>query len=131
MGWHIGETGFEIVLSPGIPALVQSKLRLAVDSFLREEGLSRRDITHWIAHTVGPKVLQAMAAALKIPRSSLERSWNSLASIGKSVVGIRLVRGGGLLGVKRCSFGSVRNDVVDEPRLLRRADPAAMVIKNV
>jgi alkylresorcinol/alkylpyrone synthase len=82
MGWHVGETGFEIVLSAGVPDLVRNKLRQGADSFLVERGLSRRDIKHWIAHTGGPKVLQAMEAALEIPRCSLERSWRSLASIG-------------------------------------------------
>ena len=82
MGWHVGENGFEIVLSAGVPDLVRNKLRQGADSFLDESGLSRRDIKHWIAHTGGPKVLLAMEAALEIPRSSLERSWRSLASIG-------------------------------------------------
>jgi alkylresorcinol/alkylpyrone synthase len=82
MGWHVGETGFEIVLSAGVPDLVRNKLRQGADSFLEEQGLSRCDIKHWVAHTGGPKVLQAMEEALEIPRCSLERSWKSLASIG-------------------------------------------------
>lgn len=82
MGWHVGDNGFEIVLSPGVPDLVRSKLRGGADSFLDQHGLSRRDIKHWIAHTGGPKVLLAMEEALEIPRCSLERSWRSLASIG-------------------------------------------------
>lgn len=82
MGWHVGDNGFEIVLSPGVPDLVRSKLRYGADSFLEEQGLTRRDIKHWIAHTGGPKVLLAMQEALEIPRCSLERSWRSLASIG-------------------------------------------------
>lgn len=82
MGWHVGETGFEIVLAAGVPDLVRNKLRQGADSFLDECGLSRRDIKHWIAHTGGPKVLLAMEEALEIPRCSLERSWKSLASIG-------------------------------------------------
>ncbi|HYK65260.1 MAG TPA: 3-oxoacyl-[acyl-carrier-protein] synthase III C-terminal domain-containing protein [Patescibacteria group bacterium] len=82
MGWHVGDSGFEIVLSPGVPDLVRNKLRDGADSFLDEHGLTRRDIRHWIAHTGGPKVLLAMEEALEIPRCSLERSWQSLASIG-------------------------------------------------
>jgi alkylresorcinol/alkylpyrone synthase len=82
MGWRVGENGFEIVLSAGVPDLVRNKLRDGADSFLDEYGLTRRDIRHWIAHTGGPKVLIAMEEALEIPRCSLERSWRSLASIG-------------------------------------------------
>lgn len=82
MGWRVCDTGFEIVLSAGVPNLVRSNLRQAVDSFLAEWGLFRGDIQHWIAHTGGPKVLQAMESALGISRCSLELSWKSLASIG-------------------------------------------------
>jgi len=82
MGWHVGERGFEIVLSAGVPNLVRTRLREGADSFLAEHGLSRPKIRHWIAHTGGPKVLIAMEEALEIPRCSLERSWKSLASIG-------------------------------------------------
>ncbi len=39
-------------------------------------------ITHWPAHTGGLKVLQAMEAALELPRCALAESWMSLASIG-------------------------------------------------
>lgn len=82
MAWRLADTGFQIVLSAGVPDLVRNKLRAGVDSFLGEHGLSRRDISHWVAHTGGPKVLQAMEAALEIPRCALARSWKSLASIG-------------------------------------------------
>jgi alkylresorcinol/alkylpyrone synthase len=82
MGWHVGENGFEIVLSAGVPDLVRNKLRQGADSFLEEQNLSLRDIKHWVAHTGGPKVLFAMQEALEIPRCSLERSWKSLAAIG-------------------------------------------------
>ncbi len=82
MGWCVRDTGFEIVLSAGVPDLVRNRLGQAADSFLAEHGLSRRDIKHWIAHTGGPKVLLAMEEALGLPRCSLERSWKSLAAIG-------------------------------------------------
>jgi alkylresorcinol/alkylpyrone synthase len=82
MAWRLADSGFQIVLSAGVPDLVRNKLRNGVDSFLRDHDLSRSDIRHWIAHTGGPKVLQAMEAALEIPRCALMRSWKSLASIG-------------------------------------------------
>ena len=82
MGWKITDGGFQVVLSAGIPDLVRDNLRTVADSFLEECGLSRRDIAHWIAHTGGPKVLEAIEAALEVPRCALARSWKSLASIG-------------------------------------------------
>jgi alkylresorcinol/alkylpyrone synthase len=82
MGWRIADGGFHVVLSPTIPALVRGALRDGVDAFLAEHGLARRDVRHWIAHTGGPKVLQAMEAALELPRAALARSWRSLAEVG-------------------------------------------------
>jgi alkylresorcinol/alkylpyrone synthase len=82
MAWHLADSGFQIVLSAGVPDLVRNNLRQGVDSFLGDHGLSRSDISHWIAHTGGPKVLQAMEEALEIPRCALARSWKSLAALG-------------------------------------------------
>jgi alkylresorcinol/alkylpyrone synthase len=82
MGWRIRDTGFQVILSEGVPDLVRTKLRAGVDSFLDAHELSRRDISHWIAHTGGPKVLQAMASALELPADALARSWKSLAAVG-------------------------------------------------
>jgi alkylresorcinol/alkylpyrone synthase len=82
MAWRLADSGFQIVLSAGVPDLVRNKLRQGVDSFLSSLGLSRRDIGHWVAHTGGPKVLQAIEAALEIPRCALARSWKSLAALG-------------------------------------------------
>ena len=82
MAWRLADTGFQIVLSAGVPDLVRTKLRDGVDSFLGSFGLSRREIAHWVAHTGGPKVLQAIEAALEIPRCALARSWKSLAALG-------------------------------------------------
>jgi alkylresorcinol/alkylpyrone synthase len=82
MGWRIADTGFQVVLGTGIPALVRDNLRDGVDLFLDDHGLARADVAHWIAHTGGPKVLEAMESALDLPRTALARSWESLASVG-------------------------------------------------
>ena len=37
---------------------------------------------HWIAHTGGPKVLEAFQAALGLPDGALDRSWRSLEEVG-------------------------------------------------
>lgn len=82
MGWRVTETGFQVVLSAGVPDLVRTNLRDAVDSFLAANRLSRGAIRHWIGHTGGPKVLEAIEGALELPKCALARSWESLASIG-------------------------------------------------
>ena len=82
MGWDVVDGGFKVVLSAKVPSLVTEHVRSDVDAFLSEQGLRRTDIRHWIAHTGGPKVLQAFEAALELPPEALRRSWDSLRRTG-------------------------------------------------
>ena len=82
MGWDVVEGGFKVVLSAKVPTLVSEHVRGDVDGFLAAHGLQRSDIRHWIAHTGGPKVLQAFEAALELPPEALRRSWDSLRRTG-------------------------------------------------
>ncbi len=82
MGWDISERGFQIVLSAEVPEVVHRYLARDVDAFLAEHGLERNSVGSWIAHTGGPKVLQAMEEALALPAGALELSWKSLREVG-------------------------------------------------
>ncbi len=82
MGWDVLDSGFKVVLSAKVPELVRSHLGADVDRFLASAGLERRSISHWVAHTGGPKVLQAFESALELRADALERSWRSLREVG-------------------------------------------------
>jgi len=82
MGWDVVESGFKVVLSAKVPEIVREHVGRDVDAFLGEHGLARRDVRHWIAHTGGPKVLQAFEGALALPEGALARSWRSLREVG-------------------------------------------------
>ena len=82
MGWDISEKGFQVVLSAAVPEVVRQHLRADVDRFLGDQGLTRRDISSWVAHPGGPKVLEAMEEALEVPREALGVTWQSLREIG-------------------------------------------------
>jgi alkylresorcinol/alkylpyrone synthase len=82
MGWDVVDGGFKVVLSAKVPAIVTEHARADVDGFLASQGLRRGDIHHWIAHTGGPKVLQAFESALELPPDALRRSWDSLRRTG-------------------------------------------------
>lgn len=82
MGWDISERGFRIVLSPDVPQVVRENLGRDVDAFLATQGLTRGDVGSWIMHTGGPKVLEATAEALDLPREALEVSWEALRRVG-------------------------------------------------
>jgi alkylresorcinol/alkylpyrone synthase len=82
MGWDISERGFGIVLSAEVPEVVRGHLRGDVDAFLAAHGLGRRDITSWVCHPGGPKVLEAMQEALEVGPEALELTWRSLREVG-------------------------------------------------
>lgn len=82
MGWDVGATGFKIVLSAEVPSIVKRHLPTEVDEFLSDHGLSRADISHWICHPGGPKVITAMEEALELPDGALAITRTSLASVG-------------------------------------------------
>jgi alkylresorcinol/alkylpyrone synthase len=82
MGWSIGDTGFTIVLSPDVPKVVLQNLRHDADVFLAEANLTQADISSWIFHSGGPKVLEAAQSALGLPPEALALSWKSLREVG-------------------------------------------------
>ena len=82
MGWDIGEEGFKIVLSPEVPAIVKKYLAGDLAAFLEANGLRREQITSWVLHTGGPKVLEAMAEGAGVTREECALSWESLRKVG-------------------------------------------------
>jgi len=82
MGWEVSERGFKVVLSAEVPEMVRRHLRRDVDGFLAEHGLEKGDISAWISHPGGPKVLEAMEEALELPRESFEGAWRTLREVG-------------------------------------------------
>lgn len=82
MGWDVVDAGFKVVLSARVPEVIEARVGADVDAFLGERGLARRDVRHWIAHTGGPKVIEAFRRALGLPEEALARSWRSLREVG-------------------------------------------------
>jgi alkylresorcinol/alkylpyrone synthase len=82
MGWRVTERGFDLVLSPAVPAIARERLAPDVDRFLAEHGLGRNDIATWVCHPGGPKVLAAMSAGLGLSDADVAHSWRSLADEG-------------------------------------------------
>lgn len=82
MGWDIVDTGFKIVLSPDVPALVNHELPRLIDPFLARHGLTRADIGAWIAHPGGPKVIRAAQEGLGLRDDQVEAARRGLAEVG-------------------------------------------------
>jgi alkylresorcinol/alkylpyrone synthase len=82
MGWDVSGAGLKIVLGAEIPALIKSSVADDVAEFLGGQGLSRADISWWVCHPGGPKVLESLQEALDIEPAALQHTWTSLANIG-------------------------------------------------
>jgi len=82
LGWRLGNDCFRIVLTTELPAVVERGLAASVTGFLGEHNLTTDDIASWICHPGGPKVLDAVQRALKLPDSAVAASRRSLAEVG-------------------------------------------------
>ena len=82
LGWEIGDNGFRILLGADLPDLVRDGLGEEVRSFLADHDLKTQDVTAWVCHPGGPKVLDAVRETLDLPARALELTWRSLAEVG-------------------------------------------------
>jgi alkylresorcinol/alkylpyrone synthase len=82
IGFLVGGTGFEIVLTPGVAEVIENNFPADVAAFLGENSLAVPDIDWWVAHPGGPKVLEAFESSLSVPRSAFARSWSCLDRVG-------------------------------------------------
>jgi alkylresorcinol/alkylpyrone synthase len=82
IGWDIGGTGFRIVLSAGVPDVIGRHFAGDVHSLLNANRLGVADVSTWLAHPGGPKVLEAFAQALGLADAAFEPSWRALAAAG-------------------------------------------------
>ncbi|MEU8848087.1 3-oxoacyl-[acyl-carrier-protein] synthase III C-terminal domain-containing protein [Streptomyces sp. NPDC048564] len=82
MGWDIKNTGFQVILDPAVPDVVRRYLADDVEGFLGDHGIKPKDVTAWVCHPGGPKVLQAVTEALDLPEEALDVTWRHLADVG-------------------------------------------------
>jgi len=82
LGWRLGVDGFRIVLTAELADVIERRLSASVSSFLAGHGLTVEEITAWVCHPGGPKVIDAIQNSLKLPDSAVELSRRSLAEVG-------------------------------------------------
>jgi alkylresorcinol/alkylpyrone synthase len=82
IGFNVGETGFEIVLTSEVADVIGRHFPTNVASFLADNALDLGDIDTWFAHPGGPRILEAFADSLRLPDAALALSYESLARVG-------------------------------------------------
>ncbi len=82
MGWEVLETGFKVVFSKDIPAIVNNNVRDEVMDFLEMNSLGITDISNFIVHPGGKKIIEAYVSALGIEPEMLNKSKDILKNYG-------------------------------------------------
>jgi alkylresorcinol/alkylpyrone synthase len=82
MGWNVTSNGFQLVMSKDVPAMADTYLGGEVDRFLADHDLSTEDISTWVCHPGGPKVIESITNAIGLPQDALAQSWNSMRDHG-------------------------------------------------
>ena len=82
LGWRLASDGFRIILTAELADVVERQMSGSVTAFLAEHGLTVDEISSWVCHPGGPKVIDAIQQSLKLPDSAVEMSRRSLAEAG-------------------------------------------------
>jgi alkylresorcinol/alkylpyrone synthase len=82
MCWTIGDHGFEMTLSTKVPRLIEEHLRPWLEPWLGRHGLTLAEVPSWAVHPGGPRILEAVEAALGLDPRQVEDSWEVLARCG-------------------------------------------------
>ncbi len=80
--WDNSQGKFSFYLDPDIPYVVGAHAELVVDRLLAGTGLLRSDISHWIVHSGGKKVIDAIRVNLRLARHDVRHTIGVLCDYG-------------------------------------------------
>ena len=82
MGFDLKETGFHIVLSKDVPQLIREKIKGVMDGFLARHAMTRAQMSAFVLHPGGQKLLLFIEEELGLCRCDTQFSWDVLAEYG-------------------------------------------------
>jgi alkylresorcinol/alkylpyrone synthase len=82
MGFRLRNQGLQIVLDRDLAPFVRREVAAAVRGFLAGCGVSRSDVSRWILHPGGRKVIEAMVASLDLSPGDLAATERVLSEHG-------------------------------------------------
>lgn len=82
MGFDLRDGGFHIVLSKDVPQIVREKIKELVTCFLARHSLSREQVSAFILHPGGQRVLTYMEEELGLSHAETQCSWDVLREYG-------------------------------------------------
>ncbi len=78
MAWQLSETGFIMNLTSYVSCLINKN----IPDVLREMGIKRGDIDHWVVHPGGKKILDDFCATMGMDNAQLQHSYGVLEQYG-------------------------------------------------
>ncbi|KKL07384.1 hypothetical protein LCGC14_2586550, partial [marine sediment metagenome] len=82
MRWQVGSTGFEFYLSPEVPNTLGRDAQPFVEALLDEAAVSREEVSDWVVHPGGRKIVEAVRDALDLDDSDVEHAFGVLRDHG-------------------------------------------------
>jgi len=82
MGWKVDPAGLGVVLDANLPSFVQKRFSEAADSFFETAGFGSADVSRYVCHPGGAKVLPALEASLGLEAGRLDHERAVLAEYG-------------------------------------------------
>lgn len=82
MGWNFDSVGMQVVFSRAIPDIVRTKAHDNVSGFLARTEHRIEDVSHWIIHPGGAKVIAAYEEALPLPDGAMDHARSVLHDYG-------------------------------------------------
>ena len=82
MGWNVVSEGLQVIFAQRIPDIVKEQAAKDIDDFLTTHSLSLKDISAYLFHPGGTKVLKAYETALDLNNNELALSWDILSEYG-------------------------------------------------
>lgn len=82
MGWDMDADGYGLILLEDVPEAVAEMAPENLRRFLEQHGLTQNQITDWVIHPGGPKILSALEKTTRLPAAAIQRSRTGLARYG-------------------------------------------------
>jgi alkylresorcinol/alkylpyrone synthase len=82
LGFELRDTGFHVLLAKELPAMVRSEIDRLVAELLGRWKLGRADLSFFLLHPGGRKILAAVEEALAIDRAETQTAWDVMRECG-------------------------------------------------
>lgn len=80
--WDPAQDCFSFFLDPQVPYVIGAHAEIVIDQLLRDTGLRRSDIAHWLVHSGGKKVIDSVSVNLGLTRHDVRHTTKVLRDYG-------------------------------------------------